>query len=284
MKTPTLFLTIFTSFVFCLLCPSASIDAAQVYAVLVGDSHQSTAFYDMENNLDMMQREAKRIAACNYLPLRVAVFEGFEARSENLLHYLEEMNVDSDDIVLFYASVHGTRSKNKSNRWPDLGFTLDEIFNPTKMTIDFNTIHDLLKAKNPLFLLSIADSCNSIHDFNRTREFEEGSEGFFDEEDDIEIDDEEEVLFEKESIFNHLNPQGPTIEYQMSANDPAPIFNRMIEESEFFKAYHFLFKQPGNVIVSSSSPGEESFGGFIRLLHSFYKSSMKVPTMFHCTN
>ncbi len=72
---------------------------------------------------------------------------------------VQNLNVASDDIVIFYYIGHGGRSVSVSDRehpWPKMWLGQDD---PSKM-IDLGWVHDQLKAKNPRLLLTIGMCCN----------------------------------------------------------------------------------------------------------------------------
>ena len=72
---------------------------------------------------------------------------------------VENLNVGSNDIVIFYYIGHGGRSiveNDIEHPWPKMWLGQDD---ETKM-IDLGWVHDKLKAKNPRLLLTIGMCCN----------------------------------------------------------------------------------------------------------------------------
>ncbi len=133
-----------------------ALEGASLHVILVGDSLNDQDPTGFEGGIDLWRREAKKIAAYTGLELEGVIFEGHHCRVEHVMSYIEELKVEPDDIVILYFAMHGSRTKEKNNRWPDLSFSLDQ------QKIDFNLFNDLLREKNPRLFLSIADSCNNI--------------------------------------------------------------------------------------------------------------------------
>lgn len=151
----------FLSFFLLLLVASGlfftpALGAASLHVILVGDSLNDQDPTGFEGGVDLWRREAKKIAAYTGLELEGVIFEGHHCRVEQVMRYIEELRVESDDIVILYFAMHGSRTKEKNNRWPDLSFSLDQ------QKIDFSFFNDMLREKNPRLFLSIADSCNNI--------------------------------------------------------------------------------------------------------------------------
>lgn len=253
-------ITLFT-YLSILLIPAVSIQAAQVHAIIVADTIDS--MHGMETNIDMMHREAKRIAGSLDMPLHIAIFEHFEVRIENLLSYLQELKIESDDIVIFYINNHGGRLINKSNKWPDLAFILNRLYLTNDDKIDFKELNDILKNKGPKFLLSIADSCNEYVDKHKydnddlldtSDDLEVNSDDFDDDENYISNADEIEFAMQ---IFLSTLISGPTFEYNLSQNDRSLERVRDRIDDDVIDLYRKLYLETnGNIMISSSSPGE----------------------------
>lgn len=239
----------------CLLITQApSIQASEIHAILVADTIDSYLF---ETNLDLMQREVKRMAARTDFSLHVAVFEHEEVRIENLLNYIENMDVQPDDIILFYANNHGSRSQDKISKWPDLLFWLNLALTPDQPSLDFDALNELLKNKNPRLLISIAESCNSIIEDVGNEDENPDSD---DKEDEESEEDRENAL---ELMRLHFAQQiGPTLEYRLDQNNKAIQRLKGMIDDEDLDYYRTLYTDAsGSVLISSSSPGESALQG-----------------------
>lgn len=206
---------------------TVSIEAASFHAILVGDSlndHDPSGF---EGGVDLWKREIKKIAALTGLELKGFIFEEHHCRVSEVISHIAEMEVETDDVIFIYFAMHGSRTENKKNRWPDLLFSLD------RQKIDFNFINDQLKEKSPRLLLSIADSCNNI-----VRD-EEGN-------------DQHKLL---DLIENQEPEKIPRLTNTASFTDLA--IHHASEES--LDKYRTLFlENSGTVLISTSSPGQFS--------------------------
>ncbi|MBA2368695.1 MAG: caspase family protein [Candidatus Protochlamydia sp.] len=213
-------------FILCSLF-TVSIEAASFHAILVGDSlndHDPTGF---EGGVDLWKREIKRIAAFTGLELKGFIFEEHHCRINEVISHIKEMEVESDDVIFIYFAIHGSRSENKKNRWPDLVFSLD------RDKIDFSFINHLLKEKKPRLLLSIADSCNNIVRGNAGK-------------------DRHKLV---DLIEGQTAEEIPTVSNTDSFRELA--IHHATEE--LLEKYRSLFlEQSGTLLISTSSPGQFS--------------------------
>lgn len=129
-------------------------EAATLHAILVGDTDVKDIGPGVVQNINHMTEEVKLIAKHTELNLELRMFTGSQYNSQ-LLKNLKSLNIQSDDVVIFYYSGHGYRTHDKDNIWPNIW-----ISNENK-GIDQQVITNLLAKKNPRFLLSLVNSCNS---------------------------------------------------------------------------------------------------------------------------
>lgn len=221
------FLSLFLFFYFASnLFFTPTLEAASLHVILVGDSLNDQDPTGFEGGVDLWRREAKKIAAYTGLELEGVIFEGHHCRIEHVMRYIEELKIESDDIVILYFAMHGSRTKEKTNRWPDLSFSLDQ------QKIDFNLFNDLLREKNPRLFLSIADSCNNIVS-DRVSSNQVNNQLYLGQE------EEDRQVFTNTSSFTSLLV-GST-------------------SNELLAKYKRLFlDHSGSIIISTSSPGQFS--------------------------
>ena len=129
--------------------------AAELYAILVGDTTDIALGTAMEQNLIAMQQHVTKIASSTGRHLTLTIIKGHEAQTGNVLKEVQNLKISSDDVVILYFSCHGYRPYDKLDPWPDLLFTLEGA------GIEMNYLNHIIMEQNPRFLLSIADSCNS---------------------------------------------------------------------------------------------------------------------------
>ncbi len=231
--------------IYSLLFSTFSISAAEIHAIFVGDTSNDVGLYNAQKSLDQMQREVKRIAAFNDLPLNITVFEGFDTRIQTITNTLDQIKINPDDIIIFFIVTHGCRPSNKNNKWPDLIFPFDQS------NVDFQEINQILTAKKPRLLLSIAEACN---------------------------------IFENQSDKPTISPTAP-----LNSGSKSPEYlSKDNAEFQFIrqgnprlkKLYRTLFTETqGTIIISSASPGESSLGGLFvhKLLQSIFEADGDLP-------
>lgn len=232
--------------------------AAILHAILVADSNG--AEFEMLSNIDYMKREIKRIAVLTDLELNALAFEGRQVRKENILHHISALDIQPDDIVILYFNLHGSRTHEKENQWPDLNFLIDIGLYGDDGYLDFNHINDIVKNKQPRFILSLADSCNGYRD-------------------DFDFDDDEEDEDASENEDGILAYPIPDPAYEpVVLKDSEIKFYKETAEEDDIDLYRYLFlDQQGCILISSSSPGEHAIklpviGGvytvqFLRSIH-----------------
>lgn len=231
----------------------SKVEAASLHAILVADAMGGE--FEQMASADFMEREVKKIAAVTGLTLNGLVFEGWQVQIDNVLSEISKLAIEPDDAVLIYFCMHGCRSHEKTNKWPDLIFTIDQANG--KGHLDFQKVNELILAKKPRFLLAMAESCNTYR----------GTDSMF---------LEEEMSGEIEEICYLPTPS----HNQIILSDLESNFYNGFAEEEEVNLYRDLFcSNKGTVIISSSSPGEAAIkypiiGGiftikFLESLHEF---------------
>lgn len=233
----------------------SKLEAASLHAILVTDAVGGEV--EQMAAADFMEREVKKIAALTGLTLNGLVFEGWQVQIDNVLSEISKLTIEPDDSVLIYFCMHGCRSHKKMNKWPDLIFSIDQANG--KDYLDFQYVNELILAKKPRFLLSMAESCNTYR--------ETGS---------MFLEDEEEMSDEIEEIYYLPTPSHNQIILSDLENN---LYNGFTEEEEVDIYRNLFCSNKGSVIISSSSPGEAAIkypiiGGiftikFLQSLHEF---------------
>ena len=138
-----------------LVCPTYS-EAADLYAIFVGDTVSDDIKLSVQADIKMMKGEANKIAMYTGLKVKEVVLEGRQATTGNLLNKVKSIALNPDDVVIFYFSGHGFRTPSKQgNPWPNLFFTGEQ------KAVDFLAVTNVLKEKHPRLILAIADCCNN---------------------------------------------------------------------------------------------------------------------------
>lgn len=132
------------------------LEAANLYSIIVADTKDESIGDTTAIDFLRMRREVKKIAQNTGLDLKEINFQENGVRPLLVLSQLDQLMVNSDDVVIFYFSGHGFRTVRKGvDPWPVLHFTIvDE-------GVELSFIKEKLEKKQPRFLLVIADVCNS---------------------------------------------------------------------------------------------------------------------------
>jgi hypothetical protein len=122
----------------------------------VADTTDATIGFTTEADLAHLPPMIKAMAEVTGLDYRPIVFADGQFLKNNVTKHLQQLQVGSDDVVLFYYSGHGGRSITKSSKWPDLYFRLDEAM------VDLESMARSVASLRPRLGLVIADACNNV--------------------------------------------------------------------------------------------------------------------------
>ncbi len=132
-----------------------SLDAANLYAFLVCDTHASEIEESVEEDYKNMKKEVRRI--CRYTGLRPRIRRYTSYRvDDGIIDAINRLKVDEDDVVIFYYSGHGMRFDSQDDPWPVLDFEYGN-----RQTTQWEITQELI-SKGPRLILSIADCCNNF--------------------------------------------------------------------------------------------------------------------------
>jgi Caspase domain len=134
---------------------TSKVEAADMHVLLVGDTTDNTLGYAFQLDLNLMHDEVKKISQATGMKLNLSLYSGKQVTTENILDHVDKLDVNPDDVVIIYFSVHGYRTIDKQNQWPNL------YFGSQGQGLDFDLVNQIVKAKNPRLILTIADSCNN---------------------------------------------------------------------------------------------------------------------------
>jgi hypothetical protein len=134
-----------------------TIEAANLHAIIVADTTDESIGDSTTVDCSNMRAEMKKIAHFTKLDLKETTIEGEDVVPGKVLDKLDNLDIQSDDVVIFYFSGHGYRTDGKKDSpWPNL------FFSRVEKGIDFELIGKRLEQHDPRLLLVIADVCNSI--------------------------------------------------------------------------------------------------------------------------
>lgn len=143
-------------FILCVLF-CFQLNAEGIHLIIAGDT-QSDLRQQVQKDVAFMKDRGRALAHELGKTYRPSIFIEDHLTRNNLLSYLDSKNFDSSDIVIFYFTGHGFRTKDKQSRWPNL------FFSKTNTSMALDEIVERLNRKNPQFALVIADCCNNYDD------------------------------------------------------------------------------------------------------------------------
>jgi hypothetical protein len=143
---------------FVLLFALARVDGVELKAIYLIDSYDPSIGVSARSDLAHMRSFTYDVADQLDINLKETILAGRDHTYEKAVAAINNLEVNEDDIVIFYFSGHGYRTDSKEDQWPAL------FFNYNQPGLDFNWAINTLKAKKPRFFLAIAEACNNVID------------------------------------------------------------------------------------------------------------------------
>lgn len=132
-------------------------EGGELILFLACDTDAKNIELSVHNDLYNIRNEALRVSYHTGLPLKEFSFVGSELQPKSVLHTLQSLEIEDDDLVFFYFSGHGFRTPEKAeDPWPNLFFT------QSCYGLDFGKVISILSKKHPRLLIAVADCCNNI--------------------------------------------------------------------------------------------------------------------------
>ncbi len=152
---------IIRSFGLCLVALASNIplaaDARNLYSIIVADTSDYYVGNSVMQDFNHMRQKMQDIANYTGMTLKEITLTNFDATPTLILKNLKEVQINHDDVVVFYYAGHGYRTLAKGDSpWPNLAFS--ESFKG----IAYETIMSELSNKHPQFLLTMVDICNNV--------------------------------------------------------------------------------------------------------------------------
>ncbi len=140
-----------------LLCAwTAPCQAATLHAIVICDTLDETIGKGVCRNLNNFHYELERIADYADLELSEEIFSGDDYDAVQIFDYVHALEVESDDVVVYYHSSHGYRTSMMEECWPALFFGWEN------QALRLSDVVDVIKQKPQRFALVMADVCNNF--------------------------------------------------------------------------------------------------------------------------
>lgn len=141
-----------------ILCFGYSHEAfgAHLYSVIVADTKDDDIGVDCDSDYKKVVGWTKKIAKFTGLKLVNVHLQGNAAAPGNILKKIDSFQVSEDDVIFFYYTGHGyrTRAMGKNPPWPVYEFP------ESNQGLESEYVMLKLQEKKPRFLLAINDCCN----------------------------------------------------------------------------------------------------------------------------
>lgn len=148
-------LVLFCALAFGFFSSTQTIDAATLHAIIVGDTYDDSIGDDVAVDVDNMYYYIKKAASKSGLSSNVNTIYGSAATRDNFIKKLEQLEVETDDVVIVGFHMHGYRFRDKESIWPNL------YFGQSDNGLEFDYVINKLREKNPRLFIALADVCNT---------------------------------------------------------------------------------------------------------------------------
>ncbi len=151
-----LYLHFFLLFIYCSSLSLEAKESTRLHIILVTDLKADGIEDGVEKDLKRIQKELGTIAKYTELEVSQKLFLGKRSDPKKLSAHLSDLQVNPDDVIFFYFSGHGYRTKlDEKHEWPSLSFENADV------GIRFEEIANALQAKHARLILLFADCCNN---------------------------------------------------------------------------------------------------------------------------
>jgi hypothetical protein len=158
------------------LTPTMTLAVDLMHLIIVADTLDKGIGADVD--VANIQKLATKIKQATCLEVKPTVIDGGSVKPEGdgyekVKNAISQLSVNSNDVVFFYYSGHGTNLGNGS-RWPSLG--VEGQRTPRSKLLGLEWVKNQLENKQPRLFIAMADACNvfpSPRGSSRTRQVEQ---------------------------------------------------------------------------------------------------------------
>lgn len=152
-------------------CMALSVHGGRLHTIIFADTNDPKIGASVLQDYYSLSVEASTIAAATGLQMKSYFFKGDQCTNANLVQLLDKLRTDKDDVILFYYTGHGTRSREDVSEFPQmcLGSRYDDDFYPLE------NVQKRLEQQPARLKIVIGDCCNSITPGVSAKQFESRS-------------------------------------------------------------------------------------------------------------
>jgi hypothetical protein len=150
------------AFVFALwlaLCSSAGLQAATLHAIIAAHTTDEDIGSGVKCNVDCMTSLFNQIAQGADLELKLTVFRDHQFSSRLIFDHIKGLQVEADDVIIYYHSSHGFRTPQMQEQWPGL------FFGWHQNALRLQDVMEVIEQKPQRLALIIAEVCNNTIEF-----------------------------------------------------------------------------------------------------------------------
>lgn len=109
---------------------------------------------------EQMLVNIKTVARVLNYEISIKTFDGDNFTAANIRNELNNFSCNKNDIVFFYYTGHGGRSRDDETKWPQLNFNKPNQ-NVDEYYIPLIAVNNTIDQNNPRLSIVLADCCNS---------------------------------------------------------------------------------------------------------------------------
>lgn len=157
-----LYKTIFVLFFLVIL--NDILKCQKLHAIVVSDTEDSQIDAACFKDKEVVGAELTTISQVLGVSLKLTEIFGEEFKVQRIINSINNIRCSKNDVIFFYYSGHGARSRSGNSKWPQMSINLNDIDNRSSYYLPLSKVIKLIKQKSPGLMIVIADCCNNVSD------------------------------------------------------------------------------------------------------------------------
>lgn len=133
------------------------VTAQTVHSIIACNTIDSSIGVGMTSDMKNMRNAIQIIVSSLECDYDEKVFDGNSCTKANITNYINQMDVEDDDVIIFFYGGHGTHAmNNESDPWPQMcmNTNIESLFMPVA------SVDKLLESRNPKLRIILTNCCN----------------------------------------------------------------------------------------------------------------------------